>query len=162
MQGARAQFSDRKDVFKMAKTHDKKKTKRVVALFLVLLLALPGFTSFASATETTPYYNNIVTASSVATVSGSGYLEITNQYMGQPGSIDHVVIETKVEKQSFGIFWPDVDGGTWTDTLYKETYAGSHGVQLPERGTYRVTVEFTAYGKDGTKDNIRREYRKEY
>lgn len=144
----------------MNKIYIKKKLCSMTAFFMALIMALPWFTAFSA--EITPYYNNVTTADSYATVSGTGYMVIANNYRGLSGRIDHAVIETKVEKQTLGIFWPDVDGGKWTDTLYQETYTGSHGVQLPERGTYRVTVEFKIYGKDGTKDNIKKEYRIEY
>lgn len=146
----------------MTKTRKKTTAKKGISLLLTLLLAFPFFSSFASAAEITPYYNNVASVSSDAIISGSGYMEVTNKYFGLPGQIDHVVIKTKIEKKTLGIFWFDVDGGEWTDTLYRDTYTGSHGVQLPESGTYRVTVNYTFYGKSGANDKIKRQFTKEY
>lgn len=146
----------------MTKVHRNATVKKGLSLLLALLLTFPVFSSFASAAEITPYYNNVATVHSDAFILNSGYMEITNTYRGLPGQIDHVVIETKVEKKTLGIFWFDVDGGEWTDTLYQDTYSGSHGVQLPESGTYRVTVDYTFYGTSGKNDEVRSQFTKEY
>lgn len=146
----------------MTKVHRKATVKKGLSFLLALLLTFPIFSSFASAAEITPYYNNVATVRSNAIITSSGYMEVTNQYFGIPDQIDHVVIETKIEKKTLGIFWFDVDGGEWTDTLYQEFYTGSHGVQLSEKGTYRVTVDYTFYGTSGKNDEVRSQFTKEY
>lgn len=114
----------------------------------------------------TPYYNNVVSARSTATISDSGLLTIKNSYVGIDGVTTKAVITTYVEKKVLGLFWTRVDIGTtddeWVDTIYDSIYEGVHTFQLSSKGTYRVTVTFTIYGTDGSPDEIIKEIEKEY
>lgn len=146
----------------MKEVKKKKSVKIISAILAVLMFGLPvpALASQASAVGITPYYNNVATISSTATISSSGQLQITNLYRGLPGKINKVVIETKVEKKTLGIFWFDVE--EWADTIYQDTYTGGHTLQLSERGTYRITVKYTFYGNDGSTDKEKQEITKTY
>lgn len=138
---------------------------------LASVLLLMVFSSFmlamqAHATEIMPYYNNVITADSVATISSTGRLTVRNSYDGEKGVTTKAVITTCVEKKVLGLFWTKVDIGTtdnnWVDTIYGHVYTGSHSVQLSSEGTYRITVNYVIYGSGGAADEITSEIIKEY
>lgn len=106
----------------------------------------------------TPYYNNVVTVDSAATISSSGKLTARYSYDGSRGITTKAVITTYVEKKTLGLFWSRVDIGTtndeWVDTISNYTHTGSHSVQLSSTGKYRVTFNFVIYGTGGSADEI--------
>lgn len=115
--------------------------------------------------EIMPYYNNTASALSVASVSDSGVITITNKYTGFKNSTTKAVIKTYIEKNVSG-YWQRVDinqtNNQWVDTIYNFMYTGSHTFQLPSRGSYRIKVEFTIYGTGGAADVINCELHKTY
>lgn len=146
--------------------------KRLLALILVCVSVFTMFSVSASAVQAhaadiaTPYYNNVATARSSATISSSGKLTITNSYAGMEDLTTKAVITTYVEKKVLGLFWTRVDIGTadnqWVDTIYDFMYTGSHSVQLSSEGTYRITVKYVISGTGGSADEIISEIEKEY
>ena len=146
--------------------------QRVLSLILVCISVFTMFSVSVSAVQAqaaeiaTPYYNNVVTARSTATISDSGLLTIKNSYVGVDGVTTKAVITTYVEKKTLGLFWTRVDIGTtsdqWVDTIYDSIYEGVHTFQLSSKGTYRVTVTYVIYGTDGAPDEIIKEIEKEY
>lgn len=137
-------------------------SQRLLAIVLILTMLLPIAVLPASAEEITPYYNNVVSANSVVSISASGKMSITNTYQGMNGITTKGVITTKVEKRTLGLFWKDIDGGAWTDTINNYYYSGIHTLQLSDTGTYRVTVKFTIYGTNGAADSIEKKIEKKY
>lgn len=146
--------------------------KRLLALILVCVSVFTMFSVSASAVQAhaadiaTPYFNNVSSAQSYAKVSESGKLTVTNTYEGRSNYVTKAVITTYVEKKVLGLFWTRVDIGTtddeWVDTIYDHVYAGSHSVQLSDKGTYRVSVEYVISGTGGTADVITDEITVEY
>lgn len=114
----------------------------------------------------TPYYNNVVTTDSTASISSSGKLTVRNSYDGEDGVTTKAIITTYVEKKVLGLFWTRVDIGTtddeWVDTIYDHVYTGSHSIQLSSEGTYRITVKYVVYGTGGAADEIDWEFEREY
>lgn len=133
-------------------------------VFLLLTAVVPA--NAAVQNEIAPCYNNVVSVSSMASVSNTGLLKVTNSYNGNSSVTTKAVITTYIEKKILGIFWSRVDIGQtddeWVDTIYNYKYSGSHSVQLPSTGTYRVTVEYVIYGSGGAADTITREIEKNY
>lgn len=143
--------------------------KKLVSLILAnVLLLLIVFVPAKAAVqdEVAPCYNNVVTANSTVAISSSGVATITNMYNGFQNVTTKAVITTYIEKKILGIFWSRVDIGQtndeWVDTIYNYKYSGSHSVQLPSTGTYRVTVEYVIYGSGGAADTITKEFEKSY
>ncbi len=135
-----------------------RKARRIfVALQVLLLFVTMIFPAYAAG-EITPYYNNVSTARTTASVSSSGLLTINNRYNGFEGETTKAVITTYIEKKVLGLFWTRVDIGItddqWVDTVYNYTYSGSHTFQLTSGGTYRVTVTFVVSGTGGAADEI--------
>ena len=118
----------------------------------------------ASSNETR--FNNTILASSVAAVSSSGLLTVTNQYQGIPGKTTKGELTTYIEKKTWGLFWKRVDIGEpnneWYDVIYNYVYAGDHTFQLPSKGTYRITVVYVISGSGGAPDTITRTIKKTY
>lgn len=133
-------------------------------VFLLLIAVVPA--NAAVQDEVAPCYNNVVTANSTVAISSSGIATITNMYNGFQNVTTKAVITTYIEKKTLGIFWSRVDIGQtddeWVDTIYNYKYSGSHSVQLPSTGTYRVTVEYVIYGSGGVADTITKEIEKSY
>ena len=142
------------------------KRKNIISLVVVLVLILSSVTSAAASSPSEIRFNNTVTASSVATISSSGLLTVSNQYQGIPGKTSQGVITTYVEKRTLGVFWTRVSIGVsnneWLDVIYDYMYSGSHTVQLPSRGTYRITVVYEISGSGGSTDTITRTITKTY
>ena len=111
-------------------------------------------------------FNNTILASSVADVSSSGLLTVTNQYQGISGKTTKGEITTYIEKKTWGLFWKRVDIGEpnneWYDVIYNYVYAGDHTFQLPSKGTYRITVVYVISGSGGAPDTITRTIKKTY
>ena len=143
--------------------------KKLVSLILAnVLLLLIVFVPAKAAVqeEIAPCYNNVLTASSTATISSSGVITVINTYTGSQSETTKAVITTYIVKKTLGIFWSRVDIGQtddeWVDTIYNYKYSGSHSIQLPSTGTYRVTVEYVIYGSGGAADTITKEIEKSY
>ena len=143
----------------------KKLVSLIMANVLLLLTAIIPANA-AVQDEVAPCYNNVVSVSSIASVSSTGVLKVTNSYNGSSSITSKAVITTYIEKRTLGIFWSRVDIGQtddeWVDTIYNYKYSGSHSVQLPSTGTYRVTVEYVIYGSGGAADTITKEIEKSY
>lgn len=143
----------------------KKSISFVLANVLLLLIV------FVPAKATTiedvsPFYNNVISVSSNASISSTGVLKVTNSYTGDSSVTTKAIITTYIEKKILGIFWSRVDinqtNDEWVDTIYNYKYSGSHSIQLPSTGTYRVTVEYVIYGTGGSADTITKEIQKTY
>lgn len=143
-------------------------TKSIKKTMLMLVLTCASLTMLFSGSRLpvnvyaseamTPYYNNVVTVDSAATISSSGKLTARYSYDGRQGVTTKAVVTTYVEKKTLGLFWSKVDIGTtndeWVDTVYNYTHTGSHSVQLTSTGTYRITFEFAIYGNGGAADEF--------
>lgn len=142
------------------------KTRRMLAMLQVILLFLGLISSVSAAGEITPYYNNVMSVQTTASVSASGLLTIRNTYSGIQGETTKAVITTYVEKKVLGLFWSKVDLGItddqWVDTIYNYTYNGTHSVQLESTGTYRVTATYVISGTGGAADEIEKTYEVTY
>ena len=143
----------------------KKSISFVLANVLLLLIV------FVPAKATTiedvsPFYNNVISVSSNASISSTGVLKVTNSYTGDSSVTTKAIITTYIEKKILGIFWSRVDinqtNDEWVDTIYNYKYSGYHSIQLPSTGTYRVTVEYVIYGTGGSADTITKEIQKTY
>ena len=147
----------------------KNRLKKSIALLLacISLFALWGnvLSVNVRAAEIAPYYDIVTTANCTASAP-SGKLTAAATYSGSTNKVSKVVITMYVEKKTAGLFWSKIDLGTtnnqWVDTLYKAAASCSHSVQLPSKGTYRVTAVFTVYGKDGSSEEITKRATVEY
>ena len=146
------------------KRHTLKNLLSLILANVLLLLIVFVPAKAAAQHEIAPCYNNVVSVSSIASVSSTGVLKVTNSYNGDSTVTSKAVITTYIEKRTLGIFWSRVDIGQtndeWVDTIYNYKYSGSHSVQLPSTGTYRVTVEYVIYGSGGAADTITKEIEK--
>lgn len=140
--------------------------KRMISVCVACLLMVSTISFVAYADEAVPFYNNVYSVSSTASISSSGLLTVTNSYTGSSSVTTKAVITTYVERKTLGIFWSRVDIGQtndeWVDTIYNYSYTGSHSHQLSKTGTYRVTVEYVIYGSGGSADTITKEIQKTY
>lgn len=143
-----------------------KNLKKMLALLLVSVLLLLAVIIPVKATMITPYYNNVISANSYASVSDGGIISITNTFRGTSGVTTKAVITTYIEKRFLGLFWNRVEieetDDEWVDTIYNYTYSGSHSFQLSSTGTYRVTVIYEIYGNGGSADEIKKEIQVTY
>ncbi|MBQ8895134.1 MAG: hypothetical protein IJ043_12095 [Clostridia bacterium] len=148
-----------------------KKRLRWISVLLICLTFISAFdvNVFAdtdSSSGVTPRYNNVVSVSTVASVSDSGLLTIVNNFEGVKGVITRGVVTTYIHKKFLGLFWQKVDIGQtdneWVDNAYTYSYDGVITFQLPSTGTYRITSEFVIYGTGGAADTITCQVQKTY
>lgn len=131
----------------------------LICISLIMIFSTSTSTVRVDASElVTPRYNNVFSAQSYAKVSTSGKLTVTNTYEGRANYLTKAVITTYVEKKVSSSSWSRIDIGMtndeWRDTVYDYAYAGSHSVQLPSKGTYRISVKYVISGTGGSADVI--------
>lgn len=136
----------------------------LASVLLLLIVFVPA--KATTIEDVSPFYNNVISVSSNASISSTGVLKVTNSYTGDSSVTTKAIITTYIEKKILGIFWSRVDinqtNDEWVDTIYNYKYSGSHSIQLPSTGTYRVTVEYVIYGTGGSADTITKEIQKTY
>ena len=141
-----------------------KKRRNLFIMLVVIVLMLSATVGVIVASSNGTRFNNTILASSVADVSSSGLLTVTNQYQGISGKTTKGEITTYIEKKTWGLFWKRVDIGEpnneWYDVIYNYVYAGDHTFQLPSKGTYRITVVYVISGSGGAPDTITRTIKK--
>lgn len=133
--------------------------KKILSLVLVVLTVFSVVSITAVALDVEPRWNNTATATAALYVNSSGRASIAYTCVGVAGVTTNIRAETKLERK-WGIFWLDVDGGEWTDTIDENYLSLTHYLQVSKTGTYRATVNFTVYGTRGAADEI--ECRSEY
>ncbi len=129
--------------------------KKIIAIVLAVIVFASVLMIFASAegenNAKSKYYNVVQT---VAGISSSGLLTITNYYSITGSGFTSAKIETYVEKRILGVIWVKVNNGqtnnTWVATSTAKTYSKDYYLQLSSSGTYRVTAEYTFYGSNGS------------
>ena len=143
-----------------------KKRRNLFIMLVVIVLVLSATVGAIVASSNGTRFNNTILASSVAAVSSSGLLTVTNQYQGISGKTTKGEITTYIEKKTWGLFWKRVDIGEpnneWYDVIYNYVYAGDHTFQLPSKGTYRITVVYVISGSGGAPDTITLTIKKTY
>ena len=141
-------------------------TKRILSVAVMFVILISSFSIIANAEEITPRFNNVASITSIASISDSGKLTVSNSFSASASVFTKAVITTYVEKRTLGIFWTRVDIGQtndeWVDTIYTNIYTGNHIHQLEKKGTYRITVEYVVYGTGGAADVVTREIEKTY
>lgn len=99
--------------------------KRMISVCVACLLMASTISFVAYADEAVPFYNNVYSVSSTASISSSGLLTVTNSYTGSSSVTTKAVITTYIERKTLGIFWSRVDIGQtndeWVDTIYQQT-----------------------------------------
>ena len=117
-----------------------KKRRNLFIMLVVIVLMLSATVGVIVASSNGTRFNNTILASSVAAVSSSGLLTVTNQYQGISGKTTKGEITTYIEKKTWGLFWKRVDIGEpnneWYDVIYNYVYAGDHTFQLPSKGRF--------------------------
>lgn len=133
--------------------------KKVLSLALVVLTVFSVVSITAAALDVEPRWNNTNSAISSLYINSSGRASVAFTCIGIAGRTTSIKAETKLERK-WGIFWLDVDGGEWTDTVNDSLISLTHYLQLSKTGTYRATTNFTVSGTGGSADEI--ECRSEY
>lgn len=105
------------------------------------------------AMDVQPRWNNTNSTTAALTISSGGEASVVVNCFGISGVTTKIVAETKLERK-WGIFWLDVDGGEWTDTVNGRNMSITHYLQLNKTGTYRATTTFTVTGSGGANDVI--------
>ena len=76
-----------------------KKRRNLFIMLVVIVLVLSATVGVIVASSNGTRFNNTILASSVAAVSSSGLLTVTNQYQGIPGKTTKGEITTYIEKK---------------------------------------------------------------
>lgn len=145
----------------MKKSISHKKTY-MIFIFVALFLVCGNIAVYAGNEGILPCNNNTASTSTVFTISSSGTATASVGYTGYAGVTSGGRIETKMQKKILGLFWQNVDNGTWIDSASGAHYRNSHKLQLTSKGTYRIAVEYTIYGSGGAADKIESEIIKSY
>lgn len=115
-----------------------KKRRNLFIMLVVIVLMLSATVGVIVASSNGTRFNNTILASSVAAVSSSGLLTVTNQYQGISGKTTKGEITTYIEKKTWGLFWKRVDIGEpnneWYDVISYGLVLSSLTEPVPESG----------------------------
>ena len=127
--------------------------KKALAFLLVVLsvFSIMGCTVMAAGVE--PRWNNTSSATVGLVIDDSGEASIGLYCVGKSGVTTKIIADTKLERK-WGLFWLDVDGAEWTDTVNGTNLATGHTVQLSKKATYRAKTEYTVSGTGGANDTF--------
>lgn len=100
--------------------------KRMISVFIAWVLLVSGFSFVAKADEAVPFYNNVNSTNSSASISSSGVLTVTNRYVGSSSVTTKAVITT-FDNDNLRIEYEyDLNGYRSTKTVYeKKVISGS-------------------------------------
>ena len=133
--------------------------KKFIAFFLSVLLFVEFIKVPVSASDATPYYNNVIQTVSSFSIDSNGEGEIYASYTGFPGITDSVTVTIKIQKRSLGLVWTKVDIGTdnnkivVTSTNVNDEF--TYYVQLNSTGNYRAVITYEISGSGGSDDTIK-------
>lgn len=143
-----------------------KKRRNLFIMLVVIVLMLSATVGVIGASSNGTRFNNTILASSVAAVSSSGLLTVTNQYQGIPGKTTKGEITTYIEKKTWGLFWKRVDIGEpnneWYDVYTITFMPAITRSSCHQKGSYRITVVYVISGSGGAPDTITRTIKKTY
>ena len=138
--------------------------KKISKIFAALLICAMICSSVAPSqavqpqNEISPLYVEPITIHWTAMVDGSNELSVAYSYSATDSQVTDVVITTYVEKRSLLVIWNRVDIGEtnneWIDYGAGDHFSMNHSVQLPNSGTYRVTITFDVYNGSTLIDTI--------
>lgn len=130
-----------------------KKTKRIIAVVMSLVLILACCPIAVSADTPTPYMNNTMGTSTGFSINSAGKANITVAYSGIPGITTGAKITSYIERKS-GSSWIRVPNGTsyniWIDNPTSTSFATEHSTTVTIRGEYRAVITYNIYGSRPT------------
>ena len=132
-----------------------KKTKRVLAFLLCLVVISTSFVTVISAADegVSPCLNNAIsTHSNFDIVDDEAIIYVS--YNGYSGITTGARITIKLEKRNLLFFWKDVT--EWVDTSSNVSDYFDHTYPVSS-GKYRVTVRYEISGSGGATDVIEEE-----
>ena len=135
--------------------------KKIIILICCFMMVLSISTVGVSASnyDISLCSNNVGNTDSVFYIDDNGEAAVSVGYFGYPGITTGATITTKLQKQN-GSSWDDVI--EWTDGATGFMFSNEHILQLYERGTYRVQIEYVVSGSGGADDVITEEYFQTY
>lgn len=129
--------------------------KKIIAFSVCLALLFITFSIVVVAdNNTTPYANNVNVCNANLEINQYGHAIVAVGYYGYQGITSGATITVQMQKKFLGLFWRDVDGKYWEYSSNEVSFEVSNTVQLSDKGTYRIVVNFSIYGSGGTTDNI--------
>ena len=127
--------------------------KKALAFLLVVLSVFSIVSCTVMAAGVEPRWNNTSSATVSLVISSTGKATISLACVGKSGITTKIIGETKLERK-WGLFWLDVDGAEWTDTVNGTNLATGHTVQLSKKATYRAKTKYTVSGTGGANDTF--------
>ena len=127
--------------------------KKALAFLLVVASVFSIMSCTVMAAGVEPRWNNTSSATVSLVIDEAGEATVGLYCIGISGVTTKITAETKLERK-WGIFWLDVDGAEWTDTVNGTNLATGHTVQLSKKATYRAKTEYTVSGTGGANDTF--------
>lgn len=126
--------------------------KKICFIMAIVFLFSAIYVLPASASEISPYYNNVTTTRTSFRINESGNAYVDVYYKGEPNITTGATITVKIEKRNLLVFWNEVVN----DVYYfrEESHAETFVYQLEKSGTYRCTVDYLISGAGGSDDEI--------
>lgn len=140
------------------------KLRCITAVFalVIIVTGAPITVAAASGNSTVmPRYNNVATVSNTFYITSDGIAYVDSNYRGISGITTGTTVEIQLQRRGV-LWWSDVDGGYWNNTVMGTYGSISKTLQLTKTGKYRAVFTVTVVGTGGDADVIEETLTYEY
>ena len=140
------------------------KLRCITAVFalVIIVTGAPIAVAASSGNSTVmPRYNNVTTVTNYFEITTDGTANIQTIYKGISGITTGTTVEIQLQRRGV-LWWSDVDGGYWNNTVMGTYGSISKTLQLTRTGKYRAVFTVTVFGTGGDADVIEETLTYEY
>lgn len=130
-----------------------KMRKKIVAFTMAFAILFGLAVSVFANNGITPRYNNLNNTFDEFDIDSDGLATFTVMCKGIQGVTTRIEITVQIQKKTL-LWWNDVDGGRYF--FERNDYQCSFWTnkQLSKSGKYRIVVDYTVYGTNGSADTV--------
>ena len=134
----------------------------VLVALVIIVTGAPITVAAASGNSTImPRYNNVTVVTNCFSITSDGMACVDSIYRGIAGVTTGVTVEIQLQRKGL-LWWSDVDGGYWNNTVMGTNGSVSKTLQLAQTGKYRAVFTVKVIGTGGDADVIEETLTYEY
>lgn len=130
-----------------------KTCKRTVAIALVLIMLFCLLSPLTVQANNASIFSNEILPTTIFTIDDNGLAEFSCNYVGIQGVTTRIEITVQMQKKTL-LWWSDVEYGRYFFEKNDYQCAFWTSKQLSKSGKYRIVVDYTVYGTNGSADTI--------
>ena len=139
------------------------KLRCITAVFALVIIVTGAPVAVAASGNSTvmPRYNNVTSVTNYFGITTDGTANVQTVYKGITGITTGTTVEIQLQRKTL-LWWSDVDGGYWNNTVMGTNGSVSKTLQLAKTGEYRAVFKITVIGIGGANDVIEETLTYEY